>query len=371
MPEDGVTVEMVVVHLINSLYAAGGAERLVSEMARCCPRPPLQVITLWDSKPSLRDTIPPEMIEVVSLMPPGFANMRRAWAMLRQADVVHVHLSPAQLLGLFIRKPKLFTQHNSWNSRRHIPLMRLIDRLLYAPYDIVAGVSSAVTSDVLSWSSGTPERFRTVLNGIDLQRFRAPPRRWTRRLCEGPVRLGMVARFCAMKDHPTLLRALALLPDRFTLDLAGAGPLERQLRTLADDLGLGDRIRFRGVLSDMPAFYGSIDLYVQSSRFDGFSLVAAEAMAAGLPVLASDIDGLRDTIGDPARCFPEGDFVQLARMIDAVTGDPATYNQIAQQNTTLACRYDASRMASEYQRLYGELVAAPSARLGPVVRVPL
>ncbi len=359
--ESSWTMKPRVVHLINSLYSFGGAERLICEFVRINQESPPAVILIWNAKPSLLDNFSDKGVDVAVLLPPRISQLKRAKAMLEASDIVHVHLSPAQLLGCLLNKPKLFTQHNSWNRRRSIPMIRRLDRLIYACYDRVVGVSRAVTHDIMSWCDGTPDRFRTVVNGIDLCRFSATPRPWVDRLAKGEIRIGMVARFTANKDHACLLRALARLPDRFSLDLVGAGRLEDRLRATVSALGIENRVRIHSILDDMPAFYRSIDLYVHSSRFDGFSLVVAEAMAAGVPVLASDIDGLRDTVGNAEQCFVPGDDAQLAKLITSVCASKESFEGLARRGVIWAHNFSSSRMASEYWRLYKEMAGFPEA----------
>jgi glycosyltransferase involved in cell wall biosynthesis len=112
----------------------------------------------------------------------------------------------------------------------------------------------------------------------------------------------------------TLLRAMPELPDCF-LALAGDGPLRPELETLAQDLGVADRVRFLGRIPDIPALLATADLYAQPSRFEGFPRATGEAMATGLPVVVSDGAGFSELVGDVAIRFPIGDAVALARAV--------------------------------------------------------
>lgn len=358
-----------VVHIINSLHALGGAEHLVGTIARLAPAGPLRVMTLWKAPLSVACDLPPGVIEVASLFPLSPTSLRAVRAMLRSADLVHVHLSPAQFLAALVRTPKLFTQHNSWNRRRVIPFMRLFDRLLYARYQMVVGVSDAVTEDVRRWVGGAPDRFHTVPNGIDLAAFDAPARSWSERLRYGVVRIGMAARFTANKDHETLLCALALLPRRFELHLAGDGRRRPIIQRLAERLGLGERVRFLGAVEHMRDFYASIDIYVQSSHHDGFSLVAVEAMASGVPLITTDTPGLRDTVGASGQCVPLRDARALAGAIMATVSDAEAYEAMARRGKRQALKFDGHRMIAAYEALYLRLASAradvaPASALG-------
>jgi glycosyltransferase involved in cell wall biosynthesis len=343
-----------VVHLINALPAIGGAERLVLDLARHAPIKPVPVITWLSPDVSLLDFDTDGDLEVLPLRPVSAPSARRAFDCLRACDVVHVHLFPSQYLGSLIRKPKLFTEHNTWNRRRELNAFRIPDRLSYRAYDTIVAISPETGGALTSWLGNAPRDLRTIPNGIRLDRFSGVAR--VAASSDRPIVIGMAARFSEEKDQRTLLRALALLPG-YRLELGGSGPLESELRALAASLAIGDRVDFKGVISDMPSFFGGLDIYVQSSRFDGFSLVALEAMASGLPVIASDIDGLRDTIGRREQLAAPADPAALARAIAPIGRDNAAYSAAAAHGVERSRSFDVASTAARYQALYVQLAA--------------
>ena len=128
------------------------------------------------------------------------------------------------------------------------------------------------------------------------------------------------------KGHRVLLRALARCTDfAWRLQLAGEGPEHAELARLAIELGLADRIEFSGELPPdaMPAFLANADLFILPSFSEGRSNALLEAMASGLPVVASDIDGVTELIEDDrtGRLFPPGDDEALAAILFALLQD--------------------------------------------------
>lgn len=352
-----------IVHLINTLSSIGGAERLVLDLATHSPRRPTQVITWTTRDTSLLNAAPPGILDVIALRPRSMRAARRAWMAIKQADIVHVHLSPSQFLGSLLPKPTVFTQHNSWNRRRVFPLARQLDRLSYRTYDAVVGVSQAVATNLSDWIAPARLDIRTIVNGIDLSRFSRASRSWPG--TKGRIfKIGMAARFGSTKDHKTLIRAMRSLPDSYHLLLAGAGPLETKFRALVARLGLVSRVHFLGLVSDMAGFYDRIDLYVQSSRHDGFSLVAAEAMASGVPTVASDIPGLRDTIGRSDFLFKAGVPEALVARIIPLIESRTSYEAASRYAVERSAAFDVVQTAAHYQRLYAELLAARSGEAG-------
>jgi glycosyltransferase involved in cell wall biosynthesis len=347
--QDAPTIK--VVHIINSLPSLGGAERLVLDLATRATHRPVPVITWWDADNSLLRQDDSSALDLIALRPFRLANLRRAVRVVRDSQVVHFHLFPSQYLIHLFRKPSLFTEHNTWNRRREYKLLRPLERHCYRRFSKVIAISDAVGHSLCDWLRETPPRLETIENGIALDRF-------SRRLRTCPtaeVKIGMAARMCDQKDHDTLIKALALLPARYRLRLAGDGPLRPAIERLAAQLGVSARVEFVGVVTDMPAFYESLDIYVQSTHWDGFSLVVVEAMGSGLPTLASDVVGVRDVVANSQALFPLGDAPRLAERIATIAENPDIYGQMSASALARAHRFDIQRTAQEYQRAYEEV----------------
>ena len=136
----------------------------------------------------------------------------------------------------------------------------------------------------------------------------------------------MVARFGAQKDHPTLLRALAGLRDLpWQLDLVGEGPLLSQTRTLAASLGLEDRVHFLGQRMDVDRILANAQVGLLITNWEGFPLSILEAMRANLPVVASGVGGVSESVTDGVTGFvvPQGDVEVLRDRLRRLLSDPA------------------------------------------------
>jgi glycosyltransferase involved in cell wall biosynthesis len=167
------------------------------------------------------------------------------------------------------------------------------------------------------------DRLTTIPNGVDLDRFR--PRAPSAR-SGGPV-IGCTARLHRKNDHASLLRAFArIAPARADarLLLVGRGPEEGRLRVLAERLGLSARIRFAGEHADVAPFLGEMDLYVQPSVAEGMPNSILEAMAAGLPVVATAVGGTPEVVvdGETGLLVPPADPEALAAAMERCLEDP-------------------------------------------------
>jgi glycosyltransferase involved in cell wall biosynthesis len=236
--------------------------------------------------------------------------------LIRGYDIVHVHLFPAQLwavlaaLWLQPHIPLVTTEHNTWNARRRWWLQP-IDRWMYPHYERIACISDATAKSLTQWCPGIAESITVVPNGIPLDRFENARPAMLPDVPSDVVRLIFVGRFEAQKDHATLLRALSKVPHAHLL-LVGDGPLRVQMEQMAQSLGIESRITFLGWRSDIAEVLKASDIYVHSSHSEGFGIAACEAMAAGLPVVASNVPGLAQLVEGAGILFPPGDDSTLA-----------------------------------------------------------
>ena len=237
--------------------------------------------------------------------------------------LVSCHSSKAGILGRIaaraLRIPVIFTAHG-WAFTDGVPeLQRLaykaIERLCGSFSDHIVTVCHHDRQLALAARIAPASRITTIHNGMPLL---PAVRRGLRNLDAGqPIRIGMVARFDAQKDHATLLRALARLRGRsWRLQLIGGGDATEATR-MAAELGLLDRIEFVGESSNVPALLAGMDIFCLISRWEGFPRSILEAMRASLPVIASDVAGVRESVEDTMTGYvvPVGDDRLLAKSL--------------------------------------------------------
>ena len=207
--------------------------------------------------------------------------------------------------------------------------------------------------------SVTPSETLAIFNACDLERF-SPLARSTHVQLHHPPRLGMVARLEVHKDQPTLIRAVALLRDQglsIELWLIGEGSQRPQLEALIAELDLADRVQLLGSRRDIPELLAQLDLFVFSARPDeGFGIALAEAMAAGVPIVAPDVGACREVL-DGGRCGlleEPGDPSSLAEGIRQVLADPLAAQQRSEAARQRALRqFSVTAMAHAYGQELG------------------
>jgi glycosyltransferase involved in cell wall biosynthesis len=195
--------------------------------------------------------------------------------------------------------------------------------------DLFLAISSGVR-DVLATGGVDPERIRLVPSGIDLGRFHGVQARpgWRDELGVAPGRLlvGQVAALAPHKDQATLLRAFARLRGmgvEAELVILGEGALRRELGRMRDELGLGDVVHLPGFTEEVLPRMACFDLFVLSSHLEGLGTAILDAMALGLPVVATRTGGIPDAVEDgvTGRLVPPRDPEALARALAELAGD--------------------------------------------------
>jgi L-malate glycosyltransferase len=178
------------------------------------------------------------------------------------------------------------------------------------------------------------------------------------------VRIGMIARMNARsKNHAIFLRAAARIVSKFSnveFLLVGDGPLRPELEALARELGIADRVSFLGDRKDIPEVFASMDISVVPSASESLSNAVIESMAAGVPVVATNVGGTPEVIsdGETGLLVPPDREDELANVIERFIAQPALRTACAQNGKELAVtRFSLKSVAERYEQLYMEVLA--------------
>ena len=236
-----------------------------------------------------------------------------------------------------------------------------LERRLSAWTRVIVNVSRAQQDEGLALGLFQARQSRVVVNGVDSARLTSRQLdRWDARaalgLDQAALVVGSVARFDPVKRLDILLRAVALARPAATLALVGRGPEETRLRALAAELGLGARAVFTGEVEDAARCLAAFDVYAAPSRKEGLPLAVLEAMALGLPVVASDIAAHREVLGpvwEPVAATPEA----FGARLGALLADPGQRAQLGAQNRTRArSEFDVRSVLDALDGVYREVL---------------
>lgn len=251
-----------------------------------------------------------------------------SWQVIRLARKVCPHVPIA-----------LFSLENVVRQWRGFPrcLRGWAERATWPRIDMVAAASKSVAA---AWEQQgfDPARVRVNYLPVDTKRFFPRAARELRAQFGSPEQfvVGYIGRFVPEKGVDLLLRALALLPEKFVLALEGHGLCEAQLRALAEELKLGDRVKWLGRTPSerVPEYMSAYDALVLPSRSipvwqEQFGRVLPEAMLCGTPVVGSSCGAIPDVMGEAGLVFPENDHEALAqRLLELGTDEPLRQQSI-------------------------------------------
>lgn len=294
---------------------------------------------------------------------------RLAWLCLtRRYDVVHTHLLAANVIA----KPlaafcgvRVRINHDHCNDKLTDPRWWALpaDRVTNRFSTHVIAVSESTRSFVVEHEGMPAARATTVHNGIDLDKYQPRPadRGRARTQWHLPADAFVVAgigRLTHQKNFALFLEIAARIirdhPRAFFV-LVGTGEDDAALRAQAEQLGLGDRVRFLGYVGDMPALWPAIDCLLLTSRYEGLPITILEAMACGVPIVASNLDGMREILRDEenADLVPPGEPEPYAARLGRLLTNPEVgARHAAAALATVRQGYSAEAMARAVERIY-------------------
>jgi glycosyltransferase involved in cell wall biosynthesis len=211
------------------------------------------------------------------------------------------------------------------------------------------------------------DRVVRIANGIDVARYAAPPADPIPGLEKRPgeVIIGTVAGLRAVKNLPRLVRAFAAMTSRDArLVIVGAGPESERIAAEARRLGIGDRLLMPGFLVDPARWIGRFDVFALSSDSEQFPISLVEAMAAGLPAVATAVGDVAQMVSDDNRplIVEAEDEAAFAAALDSLAQRPDLRRAIGRANRERAAAdYDEAGMIARYARLYEEAISRPGA----------
>jgi glycosyltransferase involved in cell wall biosynthesis len=279
-----------------------------------------------------------------ALLPRLVRTLRRL-----RPSVVHVtDVFPQALVAARLARVRrlLVTHHTPELPRRDSPAGRAWLRLGWLMRPEVIYTSEADRSR----DGRSPSR--VVPLGIDLERFASGTA-----VLDGTI-VGNVARLAEQKGHRTLLEAVPAVLERrpeTRFVVAGDGELREELERLAEPFG--DHVSILGNRSDVPDLLASFDVFAYPSRFEGLCVAVIEAQAAGVPVVATPVGGIRETVvdGETGWLVPVGDPQALAERILHVLEQPEEGRRVAAEARIHAERFSLERMVEETLALYGSM----------------
>lgn len=276
--------------------------------------------------------------------------------------LIHAHTYQAGLLGLWVKMqqniPLIITEHWSGFLTGEVKKGQLGKvKLAYRYADAVCPVSEHLQHSILKWGVNT-KRWEVIGNVVDIN----PQEQWGGPSYPNPtpVKLLFVSTLTPIKGLPTLIEALSLLEKRnfpVTLTIVGDGPIRKGIEELIEYYGLQERVTLTGYLSpgEVRKLFQDHHILVHPSEVETFSIIVAEAVAAGMPVVASDISPLRALVGEDAGILvPVGEPPALADAIEEMSHRLTTFSP-GPSRSKIRDHFNPQAIAHQYDTLYRQL----------------
>jgi glycosyltransferase involved in cell wall biosynthesis len=360
-----------VLHIIDSLHL-GGAQEVVLNLATCGSSRFRHEVATMHGRGIYWNRLTQAGVKVHSLSPHKLLPAYLAsipWRILAdKPDILHCHLIPSNIiakpLGALLGVPVIINHdHTNDPHRINNKILLGLDKSNNRFAHHIIAVAAACRDFLITHESIPPEKISLVPNAIDLRRF--SPGEASRD--DARAQLGLpagsrivagVGRLNPQKNFALFLDIAAQLAPRFPdlhFLLAGDGPEEQMLSEKASALGIANRVTFSGYVADTRLVYLSADVLLMPSRYEGLPMTLLEAMAMGLPVVASKLDGIAEVISDGAEGFlaPSDDAALFVERTAALLADAELSLRISKNaRDKIEARFSVERMTSAVEDIY-------------------
>jgi len=360
-----------VLHLIDTT-GPGGAETVFLSLIRGLPRDEWESIPIVQGSGWVQDSLraggyDPPVVPSQRPLDIGYVRDLRRTIRDKNIDLVHGHLLSSALYGGLAARlagvPMVATLHGipdlQGSRLKYEIIRRLVNRIVF--------VSQSLRDHAISNTPLKAGNSSVIHNGIDLRDFHPRGREQQHMGDPGaPLLIGAVGNIRALKDYPTFLQAAALVeaaaPGRCRFVIAGEtnAPLFSELMELRQTLGLEKNLEFLGFRADIASFLRTLDIFVLSSSSEGFSIATIQAMATGVPVVATRSGGPEEIIqhGETGFLVSTESPRELAEGILSLVCDPGLMSQLGRDGRRqVESNFSLDAMIRGYDRLYREILS--------------
>lgn len=282
-------------------------------------------------------------------------------------DILHAHLPDSALWGALASRRCHIPLVTTYHSNQLVPPASTLSRLLhYFALQFAArgtshhiAVSESVRDQVIKTLHVTPDKVSVIPNGISI-----PEHPSTTAQAETTPHIVTVGRLVDIKAHEQLLMALPTVMEHWPqthCTVVGDGPRRASLEAITQDLGITEHVTFVGATHDVTRYLRQATLYVSTSQFEGIPMSILEAMAWGLPVIASDVPGNSDIVKHEVTglLYPWGRGMQLSNAILYMTQHPQQAFAMAKvARAGVISSYSLEAMSGRYAELYEQMNVA-------------
>ncbi|MCF7954855.1 MAG: glycosyltransferase [Phycisphaerae bacterium] len=288
----------------------------------------------------------------------------------RKIDIIHAHLHKpvlGALLATFFSDVKVVVHEHGSIAHKGLQysLYRILLRLLRKRASVFIAASNAVAKQLTHFSKIDPARIKVVYNAVDLDKFTpAPDIRDTIRKELGfspeDIAIGFVGRLSHVKGPDILLNAFGKLAEKnknYRLLYLGAGPMEQQLRKMAQSLAVADRVEFLGYRENVAEIMNAFDVGAITSRQDAFPLTPLELLSMKIPLVSCNVYGLAEVVEDMQNALVPADNKpgKIAECIERVVSDDQLRQSLTENGSETAKNFSIDRCVNAVEDIYRDI----------------
>ncbi len=362
---------MKVLFICDTL-ASGGAQKLLTDLLEVVNKKiECTVLSLSDKEDKYSKNINAWGIKVISISHEintiGILKHIKEIILAGNYDLIHANLVHSiyytAIVNIICKKkmpPLVLTEHSTDDKRRHWAIFKPIEKIVYSQYKEVISISNQTQNNLISWLHPRDiGKFKVIYNGINLDKFyNAKGYSRTNKdfdYQQDDFVLCLVGSFTPQKNHSTIIEVVKKLPSNYKCLFVGEGPLLGEIKEKVSEENLNDRIAFWGYRNDIPEIMHSVDLVLVPSLWEGFGLVAAEAMASRTAIVSSNVQGLSEVVSD---CGIQVDPQDVNGFVDAIQKMKETEIREIYINKAVeqVKRFDVKEMANLYLDIYSSII---------------
>lgn len=346
--------------ILLSYFGNGGAENMVSRLASNLDlsRVEAEVVCIYGQPLGNRlETAITEHEVPIRYIGKGkgfsLTAVARLWKELSnfKPSVIHTHLSAGVYCApwiIFHKAVMVHTIHNTPEYELIEPKQRVMQVLYQLNKAIPVAISAGLIPKIRAHYRLNTEP-ELVYNPVDVWKFFIPKNE------HKGIQIITVGRMAAQKNQMLLINAVKLLsrsyPD-LRLTILGDGPLRDEIKSYVDQENLQNVVRLMGNVNNAEAYFAESDIFALTSIYEGLPLAVLEAMAANLPIISTDVGGVRDIVGDNGILVPSGDLDELVQAIERLMKDKQLRETMGKNSYRHVKHFDSPFIANQYVDLY-------------------
>lgn len=354
--------------IVTGSLVTGGAEAMVAELATKLDKNyyDVKVICIYIPVNSpIENKLIEEKIDLVFLNKEDGIDLKTFYNLNKELkkfnpDIVHTHLSgaiysyPLIILNRYQMVHTLHTTPEKEFSNLTQKLFKLIYKFNLAT---LVTVSPENQKKAIKHYNLKSENVQMVFNPVDIKRFKPIGNSIKRE--DKIIRFINVGRQDKNKNQKMIIKAfnqVNKLKANIELILIGDGEKNKELKKITEDYQLEEKIKFKGIIGNPEEFLRKSDIYIQSSNYEGLPLSILEAMAAGLPIISTNVGGIKDIVTDNGFMINSNDPNMLAEVMIKLIDNKEKRLEMSMNSQKNILKFDSKIMAKEYSKIYEQLM---------------